>query len=159
MADDSDSDPDREIVVTRTIDGPRRLVFAAYTELRHLERWWGPDGFTTTTRAFEFRPGGAWDFIMHGPDGVDYDNHIVWQEIAPPERIVVLHGARAGDPDAFVTFITLAERGPARTEITLRSRFRTREQRDLVVERYGAIEGGRQTLGRLAAFIERDQPT
>jgi len=59
---------DREIVVTRTIDGPRRLVFEAYTDARHLAQWWGPDGFTTTTRSFEFRPGGVWDFIMHAPD-------------------------------------------------------------------------------------------
>src|SRR5712692_8727044 len=59
---------DREIVISRVIDAPRELVFAAFTEVRHLSRWWGPDGFTTTTRAFEFRVGGAWDFVMHGPD-------------------------------------------------------------------------------------------
>ena len=53
---------DREIVVTRLIEGPRPLVFEAYTDPRHLAHWWGPDGFTTTTRAFEYRPGGVWDF-------------------------------------------------------------------------------------------------
>jgi Activator of Hsp90 ATPase homolog 1-like protein len=62
---------DREIVVSRVIQGPRRLVFEAYTDVRHLSRWWGPDGFTTTTHAFEFRPGGVWEFTMHGPDGAD----------------------------------------------------------------------------------------
>ena len=60
---------DREIVISRVISAPRELVFEAFTELRHLSRWWGPDGFTTTTRAFEFRVGGEWDFVMHGPDG------------------------------------------------------------------------------------------
>jgi hypothetical protein len=55
---------EREIVITRTIDAPRELVFAAFTEVSHLSRWWGPDGFTTTTRAFAFREGGAWDFVI-----------------------------------------------------------------------------------------------
>ena len=49
---------DREIVISRVIDAPRELVFEAFTEVRHLSRWWGPEGFTTTTRAFELRVGG-----------------------------------------------------------------------------------------------------
>src|SRR5207253_1985669 len=72
---------DREIVISRTIDAPREFVFEAFTEVRHLSQWWGPEGFTTTTRAFEFRVGGAWDFVMHGPDGTDYQEWIVWNEI------------------------------------------------------------------------------
>src|SRR5207245_2372910 len=63
---------DREIVISRVISAPRELVFEAFTEVRHLSRWWGPEGFTTTTRGFEFRVGGEWDFVMHGPDGTDY---------------------------------------------------------------------------------------
>ena len=63
---------DREIVISRIIDAPRELVFEAFTDVRHLSRWWGPTGFTTTTRAFEFRVGGEWVFVMHGPDGTDY---------------------------------------------------------------------------------------
>ena len=60
---------DREIVITRVISAPRELVFETFTEVRHVSRWWGPEGFTTTTRAFEFRVGGEWDFVTHGPDG------------------------------------------------------------------------------------------
>lgn len=143
---------DREIVVTRIIEGPRPLVFEAYTDPRHLEHWWGPNGFTTTTRAFEFRPGGVWDFVMHGPDGTDYPNWIEWREIEPPERLVFLHGDRADDPRAFVSTVTLVERGGA-TEVTMRAVFQTKAQRDEVVERYHAIEGGKQTLGRLALYV------
>src|SRR5271165_4444262 len=73
---------DREIVISRVISAPRELVFEAFTEVRHLSRWWGPEGFTTTTRAFEFRVGGEWDFVMHGPDGTDYQEWISWTEIA-----------------------------------------------------------------------------
>jgi uncharacterized protein YndB with AHSA1/START domain len=146
------TDAEREIVVSRTIQGPRRLVFTAFTDVGHLARWWGPQGFTTTTRSFEFRAGGVWEFIMHGPDGVDYPNRIEWREIAPPERIAYLHSERADDPHAFESTVTLVERGGA-TEVTLRAVFRTKEQRNEAVARYGAVEGGRQALGRLAAHI------
>jgi uncharacterized protein YndB with AHSA1/START domain len=143
---------EREIVIARIIEGPRPLVFEAYTDVKHLAHWWGPDGFTTTTHRFSFRPGGVWEFIMHGPDGTDYPNHIEYREIAPPERIVFLHGARAGDPNAFVSTVTFADRGNA-TEVTMRAVFRTKALRDEVVERFGAIEGGKQTLGRLAVYV------
>ena len=92
---------DREIEISRVIDAPRELVFEAFTEVRHLSRWWGPEGFTTSTRSFEFRVGGVWDFVMHGPDGTDYPEWITWTEIAPPERIALLHGESRGDPNAF----------------------------------------------------------
>ena len=143
---------DREIVISRTIEGPRRLVFEVFTTAAHLAAWWGPDGFTTTTHSFEFRVGGVWDFIMHGPDGTDFPNHIEWLEIVPLERIVALHGERAGDPEAFHQTMTFLEKGGA-TEVTLRARFVSKERRDFVVEKYGAIEGGKQTLGRLAAYV------
>src|ERR687883_1153247 len=102
---------DREIVISRVIDAPRELVFEAFTEVRHLSRWWGPEGFTTTTRAFEFRVGGEWVFVMHGPDGTDYPEWISWTEIAPPERIALVHGEFAGDPNAFASVLTLAPDG------------------------------------------------
>lgn len=107
---------DREIVLSRIIDAPRELVFEAFTEVRHLSQWWGPHGFTTTTRSFEFRTGGNWDFVMHGPDGTDYQEWITWTEIMPPERIVLLHGEFAGDPNAFESVMIFnAERRPGST--------------------------------------------
>src|SRR6476619_5614282 len=141
---------DREIVVSRVIQAPRELVFEAFTEVRHLSQWWGPEGFTTSTRAFEFREGGAWDFVMHGPDGTDYQEWITWTEIAPPERIALLHGESRGDPNAFESVLTFAPDGVA-TRIEMRTGFPTKELRDEAVEKYHAIEGGRQTLGNLAA--------
>ena len=148
------SDPataDREIVIARVIDSPRELVFEAFTDVRHLSHWWGPDGFSTTTRAFEFRVGGEWDFVMHGPDGTDYQDLITWTEITPPERIALLHGEVRDDPNAFRSVITFAAEGAA-TRIDMRTVFPTREQRDEAVERYRAIEGARQTLEHLAAY-------
>src|SRR3954468_17079856 len=143
---------DREIVISRVISAPRELVFEAFTELRHLSRWWGPDGFTTTTRAFEFRTGAAWDFVMRAPDGTDYQEWIAWTEIAPPERIAMLHGESRDDPNAFESVLTFAPEG-AGTRIEMRTVFATRELRDEAVEKYHAIEGGRQTLSNLAAYV------
>ncbi|WP_406397169.1 SRPBCC family protein [Streptomyces uncialis] len=143
---------DREIVVSRIIDAPRELVFEAFTEVRHLSRWWGPEGFTTTTRAFEFRVGGEWDFVMHGPDGTDYSEWITWTELAPPERIAMLHGERRDDPNAFESVLTFTPDGAA-TRIEMHAVFPTKEQRDEAVEKYHAIESGRQTLSNLAAYV------
>jgi len=143
---------ERELVVSALIEGPRRLVYEAYTEVRHLAEWWGPDGFSTTTTAFEYRVGGVWEFVMHGPDGVDYPNFIEYLEIVPGELIRLLHGERRGDPDAFEQTVTFVERDGG-TEVTMRALFRTKARRDEVVERYGAIEGGKQTLGRLRGYV------
>ncbi|MEV5705702.1 SRPBCC family protein [Actinoallomurus sp. NPDC052274] len=143
---------DREIVISRAIDAPRELVFEAFTEVRHLSRWWGPEGFTTTTQSFEFRVGGVWDFVMHGPDGTDYTEWITWTEIAPPERIVLLHGESRDDPNAFESVLTFAP-DDAATRIEMRTVFPTRELRDEAAEKYHAIEGGRQTLSNLAAYV------
>ncbi|UZN03280.1 SRPBCC family protein [Cellulomonas sp. S1-8] len=149
---------DREIVVSRLIGAPRDRVFEAFTEVRHLSHWWGPDGFTTTTRAFEFRVGGEWDFVMHGPDGTDYPEWIRWTEIARPERIALLHGESADDPNAFASTLTFTIDGAA-TLLEMRTVFPTREARDEAVEKYHAVEGGLQTLGNLAAYVTATGPT
>ena len=143
---------DREIVMSRVISAPRELVLEVFTQVRHLSRWWGPEGFTTTTRAFEFRVGGEWDFVMHGPDGTDYQEWISWTEIVPPERIVLLHGESRGDPNAFESVLTFEPHGAA-TRIEMRTVFPTKELRDEAVEKYHAIEGGEQTLRNLAAYV------
>ena len=143
---------DREIVLSRVIDARRELVFGAFTEVRHLSRWWGPEGFSTTTRSFEFRVGGEWEFVLHGPDGTDYPEWISWTEIVPPEVIAMLHGEFRGDPNAFASVITFAPDGGA-TRIEMRTVFRTAELRDEAVEKYHAIEAGRQTLAHLAAYV------
>jgi uncharacterized protein YndB with AHSA1/START domain len=143
---------DREIVISRVINAPRELVFGAFTEVRHLSQWWGPNGFTTTTQEFEFRVGGEWVFQMHGPDGTDYDDWITWTEIVPPERIALVHGEFRGDVNAFESVVTFATDG-ATTRVEMRTVFPTKELRDEAAEKFGAIEGGQQTLGNLDAYL------
>jgi uncharacterized protein YndB with AHSA1/START domain len=148
---------DREIVMSRVISAPQALVFEAFTQVRHLSRWWGPEGFSTTTRSFEFRVGGAWDFVMHGPDGTDYQEWITWREIVPPERITMLHGESRDDPKAFESVLTFEPAGDE-TRIVMRTVFPTKELRDEAVEKYHAIEGGEQTLHNLAVYVAELTP-
>src|SRR5260370_26340150 len=94
---------DRESVISGVIGAPRELVFEAFTRVRHLSRWWGPEGFATKTRSFEFRVGGEWDFVMHRPDGTDYPERITWREILPPDPIPPLHGQPPDHPHPLET--------------------------------------------------------
>ena len=144
---------DREIVTTRTFDAPRDLVFKMWTDRRHIERWFGPDGFTTTTHEMDVRPGGVWRFIMHGPDGTDYPNRVTYEEIVAPERLVYTHDDDGdGDGRQFRTTVTFEERD-GKTLLTMRAVFATAAERDRVVEEVGAIEGAMQTLNRLAEYL------
>jgi len=147
---------DREVVVSRMVEAPREVVFEAFGEVRHLSKWFGPSGFTTTTHVFEFRPGGVWNYTMHGPDGTDYPNHVEYLEISLPERIVMRHGSRRDDPDAFVSTVTFDEWAGA-CRVTLRSVFKTKELQDRAVERFHAVKGAEQTLSRLAVHVERNR--
>src|SRR5260370_13045963 len=128
---------DREIVISRVIGAPRELVFEAFTRVRHLSQWWGPEGFTTKTRSFEFRVGGEWNFVLHGPDGTDYPEWISWTEIVPPERIALLHGEFRADPNAFESVMTFAPDGAA-TRIDMYTLFPTKELPDEAGETHHA---------------------
>jgi uncharacterized protein YndB with AHSA1/START domain len=142
----------RAIVTTRVFDAPRELVFEAWTNPKHLVQWWGPHGFTTTTRAIDVRPGGVWRFVMHGPDGRDYENRIVYHEIVRPERLVYSHGGEDVEPVQFQTTVTFEDIG-GKTRLTMRGLFPSAAERERVAKQYGAIEGARQHLERLGAHL------
>ena len=144
---------DRELVFTRVFDAPRELVFEAWTDPRHVEQWWGPNGFTTTISEMDVRPGGVWRLVMHGPDGVDYRNRIVFLDVVKPERLVYKHDPEKGsEPVNFEVTVTFAE-DDGKTRLTMRMLFPSRGARDHVVKKYGADEGAKQTLGRLAEHL------
>ena len=148
---------DREIVITRLLDAPRELVFRVWTDPRHVVHWWGPAGFTNTNREMDVRPGGAWRFVMHGPDGVDYNNRCVYTEVVPPERLVYIHDADIeNDPDSFHVTVTFEKQG-GKTLLTMRSLFRSAAARDYVIKEYGALDGANQHVDRLAAYLAREQ--
>jgi uncharacterized protein YndB with AHSA1/START domain len=147
------TDP-RAIIGSRVFDAPRKLVFEAFTDPRHLAQWWGPDGFTTTTSSFDFRPGGGWRFVMHGPDGRDYQNRITFDEIAPPERLVYRHsGGDDVEPVQFSQTLTFADLGNGQTRLTWHGVFPSAQERARVIKDYGADKGLAQTMARLADYV------
>ena len=153
MTMDTTNTADREIIISREFDAPRELVFSAWTDAKHLAHWWGPRGFTITTYEMDFRPGGTWRFMMHGPDGTDFPNKIIYIEIVKPERLVFNHGgANDEDPGKFHVTTTFVEQG-GKTRVTMRSLFATAAERDFVVKNFRAIEGGTQTLERLGEYL------
>lgn len=146
---------DREIVTTRIITAPRELVWNAFTDPEALAQWWGPNGFTLTTKVFEFKEGGDWIFVMHGPDGRDYPNLVHFTEIVKPVRMVHDHGGDDGKV-MFKATITLDEMDGI-TRVTMRSVFNSKEVRDFVKKEYGAVEGGKQTLARLDTYLTENR--
>jgi uncharacterized protein YndB with AHSA1/START domain len=137
-----------EIVTVRVFAAPRELVWKAWTEPEHITRWWGPRGFTNTIHEMEVRPGGAWVFVMHGPDGIDYENKYLFREVVRPERLVYTHLLEPSF-EASATFEELGNK----TCVTMRTRFASAAMREEVATKFGAVEGAIQTLARLEEFV------
>jgi uncharacterized protein YndB with AHSA1/START domain len=148
---------DREIVVMRVFDAPREMVFEAWADPKQLVQWFGPEGFTTTVESFDFREGGEWVQVMHGPDRTNYPCSAMFTEVTPPEVIAYFNrGGREGEEEVeFQSTVTFEAIGQQKTRLTIRMEFPSEEARDENVRRYGAIEGGRQTLNRLAIFLAK----
>ncbi len=149
----SSATADRELVLTRDFDAPRELVFRAYTDPEHLPHWWGPDGFSNTVHEIDIRPGGRWRFTMHGPDGTDYPNRIVYREIVRPERLEFAHGHDMDDDPALMQVTVTFDDLGGRTRVTMRTVLATAAHRQ-EAERFGAVELGNQTLRRLEAHLK-----
>lgn len=137
-----------EIVTTRVIHATPEQVFAAHEDPQRLTRWWGPDGFTSTFEHFDFRPGGEWKFMFHGPDGKDYPNHTIWREIERPSRIVIEHVA-----PHFKLAMTFTEEAGG-TRVTWRQQFPTAEMREQFAP--VCVPSNEQNLDRLEAELKRN---
>lgn len=144
------NEKDRELVLQRHLPFARELVWKALTEPEHQNRYWGPDGFINENVSMDFRVGGRWTYDMLGPDGTRYPNESVFKEIDPPSRWVYDHGD--GQRIWFETTITLEDTETG-TLLTLRHLFPDQGSRDEVVEKYGAIKGGKQHLAKLEAYV------
>ncbi|MCC3371547.1 SRPBCC domain-containing protein [Cohnella sp. REN36] len=80
-----------ELVLTRTFDAPRELVFKAFTEAEHLKYWWGPKGTSLTVEKFDLRPGGIMLYSMQPESGPKMWGRFVYQEIVTPEKVVFVN--------------------------------------------------------------------
>jgi uncharacterized protein YndB with AHSA1/START domain len=141
----------REIVVTRVFNVPRELVFRVWTDPKHIAHWWGPKGFTNTIHEMDVKTGGVWLFTIHGPDGVDYPNKVVYIEVRRPERLVYQHGEE-GRPDYFQVTVTFAAQDN-QTKLSMQMLFKTAEERDQAAKKYGAVEGLNQNMDKLSEYL------
>jgi uncharacterized protein YndB with AHSA1/START domain len=124
---------DREIVLTRLFDAPRRLVFEAMTRPEHVKRWWGilDEGYSVPICEIDLRPGGAWRFVGRGPRG-DATFYGVYREIVPPERVVFTEIYDPfPDAESVVTSVLTEEGG--KTRLTATCLYPSREVRDMVL--------------------------
>jgi uncharacterized protein YndB with AHSA1/START domain len=144
---------DREIVMTRDFDAPRRMVFGALTKPELVKRWLlGPPGWTMPVCEIDPRVGGAYRFQWRGPDGTEMGTRGVCREIVPPERFVTTE--RFDNPwypgEALVTYV-LAERGGI-TTLTLTVLYESREARDGVLKS-GMEKGVAMSYDRLEQLL------
>jgi uncharacterized protein YndB with AHSA1/START domain len=143
-----------ELVLTRVFDAPRDLVFNAWTDPRHVGRWWGPHGFTNPVCEVDARPGGAIRIHMRGPDGTVYPMRGEFREIVPPERLVLT--TAVDEPDGSPRFevlhtVTFAERD-GKTVLTLTARV-IKETAAAAPQLGGMQAGWTQSLERLSAYL------
>lgn len=138
-----------ELVSTRLLPVSRERAFAALSDVDQLVQWWGPDGFTSTSESFDFRPGGTWTMVMHGPDGTDHPNVYHFLAIEAPARAVVERPHPVHHFELTIAF----DEAPGGTQVTWRQRFHDEahfaEVKDLVA---GANQ---QVLDRLQAVVAR----
>ena len=159
---DSTNTADREIVITRTFDAPRELVWEAWTEPGYLMRWWAPKGCTTPFCKVDLRPGGKFHYCMRMPEGRDIWGIGVYREIVAPSLLVYTdsfadaqgnpvppahYGMSASHPAEALVTVSFEEH-EGKTKLTLRHGIPVS-----VEERKGAEQGWSEMLDRLAALL------
>ncbi len=148
------SDDPAAITVSRVLDAPPERVWQVMTEPRSLSHWWGPRGCTATVQTMDLRPGGEWIYRMNVYGLTSFHNRSVFTEVVEPERIVYINGSGKDGHSAtdFESALILEPDGD-RTNVTFRLVFATTFFRDQFERKYSAVEGGKQTLDRLAAYL------
>jgi uncharacterized protein YndB with AHSA1/START domain len=149
MANPNSSTTDRELFLTRTVKAPIELVWEVWTKPEHICNWWGPNDFTCTISKMDFRTGGEWNLILHGPDGRDYDNRSRFLEIIPFKKIIYDH---VSEPHIIATieFEDLGEE----TLIKWHMLFDSHEMLVKIAKEHKAEEGQKQNIEKLSAYIK-----
>ena len=132
---------DREIVLTRVFDAPRRLVFDAFSKPELLKRWFGPRGWSLVVCEVDLKVGGGFRFVLRGPDGKEMGMRGVYREIVPPERSVHMESFDDFPGESQVTAVFVEEGG--KTTLTATVLYPSREVRDAVIKsgmEHGAAE-------------------
>lgn len=141
-----------EIQITRVYDAPVKLVWEAWTDLKHVEKWWGPRGFSITTKSKDLRPGGKWIYTMHGPDGTDYSNITTYHEVVPYQKLVYDHGANEKRDKLFTVTVTFKEE-KGKTVMAMTMAVATADEAK-AMKAFIKQANGNSTWDRLAEFLE-----
>jgi uncharacterized protein YndB with AHSA1/START domain len=142
---------DCEIVLTRVIDAPRRLVFAAYTDPEHVPHWMlGPDGWSMPVCEIDLRAGGQWHFVWRRPNGEEMEMRGEYREIDPPERIVNTESWGGEWPQTLNTLILTEHDG--QTTITQRVLYPSQDARDAALGT-GMKVGASMSYDRLETYL------
>ncbi|MFN4316234.1 MAG: SRPBCC domain-containing protein [Chitinophagaceae bacterium] len=138
-------------VHTRLLDAPRELVWEVWTNPIHIKEWWGPEGFSLTTRAMNVQPGDVWDFIMHGM-GRDFVNKIEYTEVVKPSLLSYRHTGEAGEDYNFDVIVSFEDK-QGKTLLTMKSVFKSREIIEELNRKVNASEAGMQTMSKLERYL------
>jgi len=149
------------LTVERTFNAPRELVWQAFTDPKHIEKWWGPRGWQTTVFKMDVRPGGVWHFVMRGPEGAESWGLATYKEISGPQRLTYDDAwsnaegtVNANMPITPVELDFLAQDGKTRlVSISYFDSAETLEQ----VKGMGLVEGLTETWDRLEEFVTEAQ--
>lgn len=139
------------ITHVRLLQAPRELVWEVWTDPEHIKAWFGPIGFTVTNDSMSVKPGGEWNFTMHGM-GKDFPNRVKYKQVIKPSLISYHHSGEKEDKYSFDVTITFEERGN-NTLLTMKSTLQSAEILDELDKAVNAIEGGKQTLNRLEEYL------
>ena len=146
---------DREVVVTRVVNAPRRLVFAAWTEPRHLQRWLtGPEGWTMPVCEIDLRPGGRWRYVYRKASGKEMTLTGSVLEVVPPERFVTTESWGPEWPDTVNTLVLTESEG--RTTIALTITYVSKEARDAALDT-GAMDGMNHAFELLDELLDAER--
>jgi uncharacterized protein YndB with AHSA1/START domain len=137
------------LVIKRTFNVPRELVWKVWSDPTHAKEWWGPSGFTLPFLEMDQRVGGEWRAMMRSPEGKEMWQHGVYRELIPPEKTIYTFIWDAQPEDEMLVSVVFKEKGD-KTEMAF-----TQEGFKSVEEREGHNGGWSQTFDRLAAYLEK----
>lgn len=144
-----------ELYITRVYDAPVKMVWDAWVDPKQVAQWWGPRGFTLTTKSKDVRTGGSWIYTMHGPDGVDYPNTTYFHQVEKYSRLVYDHGSTEDKPPTFRVTVNFSEAaGKTTMEMTMAL---ATDEAAAETKKFIKKAGGDSTWDRLAEFLSMEQ--
>lgn len=140
------SDGGRSLGTSRILPFSRSQIYGAFSSPDLLAKWWGPNGFTNTFEAFEFCTGGRWTFVMHGPDGKDYFNESIFEELVPNTMVVIRH-----DCQPYFTLTVSLEYASGGTHLVWEQAFEDAQTAQAVKQMVGAAN--EENIDRLTRVL------